>query len=136
MAKCQCPLCKECFEAESEWLGRSVTCPWCEQTITIQPALQKIPRVADYPMPNAMYDQVPDREPKKQKSVASLVLGLCGIVAWIIPLFGLPVTITGLVLGIRKRYAPGIVLNAIFLLFSVVNSILGVILALQGKMFQ
>ena len=37
------------------------------------------------------------------KSIASFVLGLVGIIAWILPLIGYPVTITGLILGCIAR---------------------------------
>ena len=33
--------------------------------------------------------------------VASLVLGIVGLIAWLIPIFGVPISITGLVFGIR-----------------------------------
>ncbi len=72
------------------------------------------------------------------KSIASFVLGLIGIIAWIIPLFGYPVTITGLVLGCIARKnekngfsLAGIILSSITLGITIINSILGVILALS-----
>ncbi|MCD8500930.1 MAG: hypothetical protein LRY71_03685 [Bacillaceae bacterium] len=72
------------------------------------------------------------------KAIASLVLGLVGLLAWFIPLFGYPVTITGLVLGIKGKRSKnrgiaiaGITLSTIFLVITVINSILGVIIALS-----
>ncbi len=69
------------------------------------------------------------------KSIASFVLGLVGIVAWLIPLFGYPVTITGLALGCVARKnekngfsLAGIILSAITLAMTLINSILGVIM--------
>lgn len=46
------------------------------------------------------YGYVPDQGPEqKGMSIASLVLGICGFIAWCIPLFGYPVTIVGIILG-------------------------------------
>jgi uncharacterized RDD family membrane protein YckC len=74
------------------------------------------------------------------KATASLVLGLISIVAWFIPLFGLPTTIAGLVLGIKGlgphrsgKAIAGIVLSTIFLVVTVLNAALGAMLAAQGK---
>lgn len=69
------------------------------------------------------------------KSIASFVLGIIGIVAWLLPLFGYPVTIVGLVLGCLARKnekngfnLAGIILSIITLLLTLGNSILGVLL--------
>jgi hypothetical protein len=35
------------------------------------------------------------------KPVVSLVLGLVGLVAWVVPIAGLPITIVGLVVGAK-----------------------------------
>ncbi len=66
------------------------------------------------------------------KAIISLVLGCCGIVAWIIPLFGFPVTIAGLILGImgmksnRRGIAiAGVVLSILFLILTIGNSAVG-----------
>jgi hypothetical protein len=74
------------------------------------------------------------------KATASLVLGLISIVTWIIPLFGLPTTIAGLVLGIkglgpqrRGKAIAGIVLSIVFLVITVLNAAWGAIMAAQGK---
>ncbi|MDD6207590.1 MAG: DUF4190 domain-containing protein [Clostridiales bacterium] len=73
--------------------------------------------------------------------VASMVLGLIGIIAWILPLVGYPVLITGLVLGIKglERKAgkgmavAGIVLCCVFLVFTLINSIAGAMKAVNGS---
>ncbi len=79
------------------------------------------------------------------KATASLVLGLISIITWIIPLIGLPTTITGLVLGIkglgpqrRGKAIAGIVLSVIFLVITVLNAALGAYMAANGrlKLFQ
>lgn len=83
------------------------------------------------------YEQQPVQE-KKGFSIASLILGIVGFLAWCIPLFGFPVCITGLILGIvgikkggKGMAIAGIIMCAITLLFTLGNSILGVILADQ-----
>ncbi|MBR3575257.1 MAG: hypothetical protein IKN97_08850 [Lachnospiraceae bacterium] len=68
-------------------------------------------------------------------ATAALVLGIISLVAWLIPIIGYPVTIVGLVLGIksvksekRGMAIAGIVMSSIGLVLSLVNSIAGVIL--------
>ena len=72
------------------------------------------------------------------KSIASFVLGLVGIIAWILPLIGYPVTITGLILGCTARKneknafsLTGIILSSITLGITLINSIMGIIIALS-----
>ena len=68
-------------------------------------------------------------------ATAALVLGIISLAAWLIPIIGYPVTIVGLVLCIksvksekRGMAIAGIVMSAIGLVLSLVNSIAGVIL--------
>ncbi|MCI5745139.1 MAG: hypothetical protein MR270_02515 [Erysipelotrichaceae bacterium] len=72
-----------------------------------------------------------------KKALASMILGFVGLVAWLLPLVGYPVTIVGLILGIvalksvdRKKATVGVVLCSICLLATLINSILGVLLQL------
>ena len=74
------------------------------------------------------------------KATASLVLGLVAIVGWCIPLVGVPLTITGLVLGIkglgssrRGMAIAGITLCTIFLMLSIVNAGIGAYLGATGQ---
>lgn len=71
-------------------------------------------------------------------AIASLILGIVGLVAWLIPLIGYPVNIIGLVLGIisnkkqkNKFSKAGIILSSIGLGITAINSIAGVILVLK-----
>ena len=71
-------------------------------------------------------------------ATAALVLGIIGLIAWLLPIIGYPVTIVGLVLGIksvksekRGMAIAGIVMSSIGLVLSLVNSILGVVLYSQ-----
>ncbi|MCU6761239.1 Uncharacterised protein [uncultured Roseburia sp.] len=75
-------------------------------------------------------------ENKNTAAIIALVLGLVGIIAWLIPLFGYPVTIIAIVFGVKGRKidfqkgmaTAGLVLGIIFLVFSVLNSIAGIVL--------
>jgi hypothetical protein len=75
------------------------------------------------------------------KPGVSLSLGIFGLIAWIIPIVGLPVTITGLVFGIKalKREeislaVVGTALCAIGLLLSVGNAVVGAYLGATGRL--
>ena len=61
----------------------------------------------------------------ENKSTASLVLGIISLIVWLLPLIGFPVSIVGLILGVRKKYTVGIVLNVIGLVITVANSAIG-----------
>jgi hypothetical protein len=72
-------------------------------------------------------------------AIASLVLGILSLLAWLLPIAGLPVAIVGLILGIlgRRSRSPGlamggIVTSSIGLGLSLINAILGAILTLRG----
>ena len=70
------------------------------------------------------------------KATAGLVLGLVSIIAWILPLIGYPVTICGIIFsakGLKSetgkgKAIAGLVLSIIFLIVTLINSALGVIL--------
>ena len=69
----------------------------------------------------------------------SLVLGIASLLAWLIPVLGLPISIVGLILGIfglrstRSGVATGgIVTSGIGLALSLINAILGAIIAVRG----
>jgi hypothetical protein len=82
----------------------------------------------------------PPVEKEPGKPVASLVLGLIGLVACFIPIIGLPVTITGLVFGIKacRRVKNGMaiagtILCSIGLVLSVMNFAWGAYLGATGQ---
>lgn len=64
------------------------------------------------------------------------ILGLVSIIAWFIPLFGYPVTICGIVFsskGLKSsvnktKATTGLILSIIFLVITLINSILGALL--------
>ena len=70
----------------------------------------------------------------ENKSTASLVLGIISLIVWLLPLAGFPVSIIGLVLGIRKKYTVGTVLNVIGLMLCVANSAIGAFMGATGQM--
>lgn len=84
----------------------------------------------------------PEPQPeKKGMSIASMVLGICGFVAWCLPLIGYPVTIVGLILGItgmkkggKGMAIAGIVMCAITLALTLCNSFLGAYLGAIGEL--
>jgi hypothetical protein len=86
----------------------------------------------------------PDEDPIEESSagaVVSLVLGLFGLIAWILPIVGLPVGALGYFLGrkgtsTRQRTTAliGIGLCVLCLCLSVVNAYVGALLAVRGKM--
>lgn len=75
------------------------------------------------------------------KAIASLVLGIVGLIAWILPLVGFPVTIVGLVMGVSGRKSEkkgmataGMVLSIIALVACIINSALGAYLGVTGQL--
>ena len=67
------------------------------------------------------------------------ILGLVSIFAWFLPIVGYPVTICGIVYSVRGLKAnpngkaiAGLILSIIFLIVTLVNSFLGIILELQN----
>lgn len=77
---------------------------------------------------------------KKGTAIAALVLGIFGLLAWIIPIVGLPVGIVGLVLGIKgsKRSGKGmaiagIVLSTICLILTIINGAIGAYQGYKGE---
>ena len=69
--------------------------------------------------------------------IASMILGVMGVVAWIIPFVGFPINIIGLILGIvgikptaanRGMATAGVVMCSIGLVLTILNSIAGFIL--------
>ncbi len=96
----------------------------------------------DYNYDNNNTPVQPQPEEKKGMSIASLVLGICGIVGCCLPILGYPVAITGLVLGIigknkgaKNLAIAGIIVSSVTLGLTLINSILGVIMALNGQLF-
>ena len=52
----------------------------------------------------------------------TMVLGILSLILWMIPLFGLPVSIIGFVLSYQKNYRLGIILNAVGMGLSILGT--------------
>lgn len=72
---------------------------------------------------------------KEGKAFIGFILGLCSIIAWFLPIIGLPVTVIGIIfssLGLnsakRGQAVAGLILSIIFLVVTVINSIAGVMM--------
>ena len=84
---------------------------------------------------NNAYTYSNSQNPQNEKtglSIASMVLGIVGILACCIPLFGIPVNLVGLILGIvgirkggKGMAIAGIILCSIFLILTICNAALG-----------
>lgn len=75
----------------------------------------------------------PDK--KSTFGIIGLILGLVSIIAWYIPLIGFPVSVIGIIfssLGLksnnRGKAIAGLALSILFLVVTVINSAMGVIL--------
>ncbi len=71
-------------------------------------------------------------------AVTSMILGIIGLIAWIIPLIGGPVAITALILGILGLQSEksgmaigGIVMSIISLVLTAINAIIGAYLVMS-----
>lgn len=62
-------------------------------------------------------------------ATAALVMGLFGVITWLLPIIGIPVAITGIILGFRgsqySRAIVGVMLCSISLTAASVNSYMG-----------
>lgn len=88
-----------------------------------------------------MENNTENKNDNSNKAIAALVLGCIGVVTWYLPFIGLPVTIVGLVLGIkaknssRKKMAKiAVVLCIVFLVVTSIFSVLGLYLVATGIM--
>lgn len=82
-----------------------------------------------------------DTSPNEKAAKTGFVLGLVGIVAWLIPIVGLPVTIIGIVKSsngldspARGKAVAGLVLSIVFLLLTIVNAGAGAYLAAKDHL--
>jgi hypothetical protein len=117
----------------------NIMCP-CGYSFPVEP--ENLPNgVAQCPTCCRMIQAV-DPQSLKNRSAAkiSLILGLIGLVAWFIPLAGLPVTICGLVYGIkglrstqRGMAIAGVILSSICLVITLANAALGAYLGITGQ---
>lgn len=76
-----------------------------------------------------------NNDKRDSQAMVGMILGLCSIVAWFIPLVGFPVTITGIVFSAKGlnskskgKAIAGLTLSIIFLVITLINSIAGAII--------
>ena len=75
-----------------------------------------------------------------RNALVGFILGLCSIIAWLIPLFGYPVCICGLIFsakGLKSqnnkgKAITGLVLSIVFLVFTFFNSLIGMFISLES----
>lgn len=86
-----------------------------------------------------VYDNTSGSGALKEGNIVGFILGLVSIIAWLLPFIGFPVTIVGLVFSIiniksskKTLNIVGTVLCSIFLFLTLINSILGIIIALRN----
>ena len=101
-----------------------------------------VPKMEEKQAPQVYPPYYPQKASGGGKAIASLVLGIIGMFAWLLPIVGLPVTITGLVLGVKSKYSEnrgmaiaGIILTIIGLTLTVVNAAVGAYLGATGQLF-
>ncbi len=102
----------------------------------LPPPMGQIPPMQQTPPPG-MYNpwQQPVLPESNGKSVAGMVLGILSLMAWILPLVGYPISITGLVLSIKGKQETrggiakaGFVMSIIGLSLTACNSLLTLLL--------
>ena len=89
-----CPHCKQQFMANDEMIGTTAACLNCGVNFTVQ-------------------KQMPPLTVGTNNDIPMLVLGILGLLLWLIPLFALPIPIIGFILSYNRNYRLGIILNSI-----------------------
>jgi hypothetical protein len=117
------------FTMPDEWAGRVVTCPFCSSQVITGGNQTYIPQPS--PPPQCFGGNVSD---PPQSTKAPWVWGILSLVLWIIPLFGFPVAITGIIVSGLRRHIGGIIMGIIGLIFSTLNAALGIMMfAMQNS---
>lgn len=82
-----------------------------------------------------MSESIIKEEIPKKVSKSPLVLGIIGLVAWLLPIIGAPVNIAGILVSVKKLKSEksglskaGLVLSIIGLILTIANSALGIYL--------
>ena len=134
----RCGQCGRLLRTGDETAGKQAQCPECGALTRVPGGFQPAPlapleaTTAVAPDANNSY-----QSPGESKAVVALILGLTGMILWCCPLIGLPVTLCGLVFGIRSLHGENtamataaIVLSSIGLLLTILNAIGGVLMML------
>jgi len=81
------------------------------------------------------------KKTEEKESVAALVLGVLSLILWLIPLFGLPISIIGLIFSIkglkeqRKLAMAALICSIIGLVLTIANGAIGAYMGATGKLF-
>ena len=89
-----CPHCRQQFMANDEMIGTTAACSNCGVIFTVQ-------------------KQMPPLTGGTNNDIPMLILGILGLLLWLIPLFALPIPIIGFILSYNRNYRLGIILNSI-----------------------
>lgn len=80
-----------------------------------------------------------DDDKLAQKAQSGMVIGIIAMVAWLLPILGLPAAISGIVVSIQglKAYpntkaVVGLILCIIGLVLTIINAVAGVLMAMNG----
>lgn len=127
-----------CRNCGTEIPDNIMYCPKCGQSQQTSP----MPGPMQNPYANQydIYEQAPKE--KQGMAITSLVLGLVGLIGWLFPCCGYPITILGLIFGIigikkggKTMATVGIVLSSITLVLTIINFIVAFYLNVQDQMF-
>jgi predicted Zn finger-like uncharacterized protein len=91
-----CPHCRQQFMANDEMIGTTAACSNCGVIFTVQ-------------------KQMPPLTGGTNNDIPMLILGILGLLLWLIPLFALPIPIIGFILSYNRNYRLGIILNSVAL---------------------
>jgi len=101
--------------------------------------MSQYPQYPQYPI-GYQPPGMPPQDNPTGKATAGMVLGIIGLIFWCVPILGLPITITGMVLsklGMRStnrgQALAGMIMSIIGLFFSIVNGAWGAYLAATGR---
>lgn len=134
---------KKCPNCNKEYDDDKVSCPECGVSLILNDAAGQYNQNSNLNQGSVYAYQNPVKEEEKGMSIASMVLGIVGFIAWCLPIAGYPVTIVGLILGIkgmkkggRGMAIAGIIMCSITLLLTLINSVLGAVMSATAYMLS
>ena len=104
-----CPFCGQQFSASEAMIGQNATCGNCGKKINNQRHLQPLTPLS------------------QRQDMPMLILGILGLILWLIPLLSLPLPIVGFIMSYSRNYRLGIVLNSIGMGLSILWTIICVL---------